>query len=113
MDQLAEHHWPPQQRRGYCKAAISEEAGCAMKEGNPYRPFWDQLGVEFVDSVYTGLNYDVHISNVADDWINRWVWFMHPLKFNPTYPMKAKKGIEPSISCLHEVRGDNIAFIGA
>ncbi|XP_065904125.1 GDP-fucose protein O-fucosyltransferase 1-like isoform X1 [Dysidea avara] len=71
MGQLAEDHWPPHQRRGYCKVAISEEKGCAMKEGNPYRPFWNQLGVEFVDSIYTGLSYDVHIPSVADDWMNK------------------------------------------
>lgn len=73
MDQLAEDYWPPHQRRGYCKAAVSEEKGCAMKEGNPYQPFWDQFGVEFVDSVYTRLSYDVHISSVVDDWMNKWV----------------------------------------
>ena len=76
MEQLAEDHWPPQQRKGYCRVAINEEKGCAMKEGNPFGPFWDELGIDFIDNVYTGLSNDVHIPSVAADWMNRWVWYI-------------------------------------
>jgi len=76
MEQLADEHWPPEQRRGYCRVAINEEKGCAMKDGNPFGPFWDELGIDFVDNVYTGLSNDIHIPTVAADWMNKWVWYM-------------------------------------
>ena len=77
MEQLAGNHWPAEQRRGYCRAAISDEKGCAMKEGNPFGPFWDELGIDFVEDVYTGLTNDVHIPGVAADWMNKWVWHVY------------------------------------
>lgn len=74
MEQLAGDHWPAEQRRGYCRVAVSGEKGCAMKEGNPFGPFWDELEIDFIDDVYTGLSNDVHIPSVAADWMNKWVW---------------------------------------
>lgn len=72
MSQLSRDHWPPSVRYGYCRAPLGD-SGCGLKEGSPFGPFWDELGVDFVDSIYTGLGYDVHISAVADDWLNKLV----------------------------------------
>lgn len=78
MSQLSRDHWPPSVRYGYCRAPLGD-SGCGLKEGSPFGPFWDELGVDFVDSIYTGLGYDVHISAVADDWLNKFPANQHPV----------------------------------
>lgn len=42
---------------------------CNPKEGNPFGPFWDTYNIDFVDSEFYGpLHYDVHHTDVADQW---------------------------------------------
>ena len=45
MRDLAPKYWPPGNRTGVCYGKPSRE--CQMKEGNPFGPFWDGLGVDF------------------------------------------------------------------
>lgn len=45
MKDLAPTHWPPGNRTGVCYGKPGRE--CQMKEGNPFGPFWDGLGVDF------------------------------------------------------------------
>lgn len=45
MKDLAPSHWPPGNRTGVCYGKPGRE--CQMKEGNPFGPFWDGLGVDF------------------------------------------------------------------
>ncbi|XP_076462292.1 GDP-fucose protein O-fucosyltransferase 1-like [Babylonia areolata] len=47
---LAPAVWPEGQRIGWCwlpKKTDDGESYCPMKEGNPFGPFWDGLGVNF------------------------------------------------------------------
>ncbi len=74
MRELASSVWPPDRRTSLCYAyrsgAISES--CNAKEGNPFGPFWDEFSVNFVSSqTYGPLHYDVHRTNVADEWMKK------------------------------------------
>ena len=43
-------HWPANDRTGYCyraRSGSSDINDCQMKYGNPFGPFWDDLGVNF------------------------------------------------------------------
>ena len=42
-----------------------------MKSGNPFGPFWDELGVDFDLSEFTGLGYDVNYDFVLKQWQTR------------------------------------------
>lgn len=51
----------------------TNESSCNAKEGNPFGPFWDTYGIDFVGSEFYGpLHYDVHHSDIADHWKMRY-----------------------------------------
>lgn len=81
MLQLSRDHWPPSKRYGYCRVPL-DDSGCGLKHGSPFGSFWDEFGVEFVSSVYTGLAYDVHIPAVANDWLNKLVTIIQLMLYN-------------------------------
>ncbi|KAF4526804.1 hypothetical protein B566_EDAN016631 [Ephemera danica] len=85
MKNLAPKIWPPEKRISFCymartslynkdkKLAANETASCNAKEGNPFGPFWDTFGVDFVGSeMYAPLHYDVHHRNAAAEWHERY-----------------------------------------
>ena len=46
---FGKERWPAEKRIGYCYSPRKQsEEGCEMKKGNPFGPFWDDLGVDFV-----------------------------------------------------------------
>ncbi|GMT03087.1 hypothetical protein PENTCL1PPCAC_25261 [Pristionchus entomophagus] len=61
---IAPRIWPKEQRKAFCwtprKASnggeeTGEEPSCRAKDGNPFGPFWDHIGVEeFAESVFYG-----------------------------------------------------------
>lgn len=72
--------WPPEERKSFCymerspitKDQENEIRSCNAKNGNPFGPFWDEFGVDFVHSEFFGpLNYDVHHGNMIDKWQSR------------------------------------------
>ncbi|CAH1776158.1 unnamed protein product [Owenia fusiformis] len=47
MKYLAPKYWPVGKRIGWCWLPSNTKETCKMKEGNPFGPFWDGLGVDF------------------------------------------------------------------
>ncbi|XP_008469123.1 GDP-fucose protein O-fucosyltransferase 1-like [Diaphorina citri] len=75
MQDIAPHIWPPHKRIAFCYMArgSTNESSCNAKEGNPFGPFWDTYGIDFVGSEFYGpLHYDVHHSDIADHWKMRY-----------------------------------------
>ena len=78
---LSEKIWPLKARVSFCYASRNslndqDNSGgvCHAKSGNPFGPFWNNFNVDFVDSeTYGPLHYDVHFTNVAQDWNEKYV----------------------------------------
>ncbi|KAK8386089.1 hypothetical protein O3P69_010667 [Scylla paramamosain] len=69
MEEFGSTVWPPEERIAFCYVPRHNSEGCNAKEGNPFGPFWDTFGVDFVGSeFYRGLTYDVHHQSMADKW---------------------------------------------
>lgn len=48
LEHFGKDRWPVGQRIGYCYRSHKPHAtDCEMKEGNPFGPFWSELGVDF------------------------------------------------------------------
>jgi peptide-O-fucosyltransferase len=61
MEYLAPTYWPPGKRLGFCwLPPDTTQTDCKMKEGNPFGPFWDGLGVDFDGSIVYHLSYHTH-----------------------------------------------------
>lgn len=81
---LAPNYWPPGNRTGWCYLLPSDLSGdCRMKEGNPFGPFWDGLGIDF------NTNKVVSISYTQPD---KWKEMYPPRK----YPVIAMRGAPAS-----------------
>ncbi|XP_043275938.1 GDP-fucose protein O-fucosyltransferase 1 [Venturia canescens] len=69
MKEIAPLEWPESKRIAFCYAARGNTGSCNAKEGNPFGPFWDTYGVDFVGSEFYGpLHYDVYHTNIAQQW---------------------------------------------
>lgn len=81
MEELAPTIWPEDKRVSFCymerksmqNKGEKSKPGCHAKEGNPFGPFWDTFQIEFVESEFYGpLHFDVHYSNMAERWNERY-----------------------------------------
>uniref|UniRef100_A0AC34FVK4 GDP-fucose protein O-fucosyltransferase 1 n=1 Tax=Panagrolaimus sp. ES5 TaxID=591445 RepID=A0AC34FVK4_9BILA len=77
MRELSPIIWPKEKRLAFCwqprKSIYDEEApaSCNAKEGNPFGPFWDYSGVEFIGDEYHGPigdGYDLGRSAARQEW---------------------------------------------
>ncbi|CAF0739221.1 unnamed protein product [Adineta ricciae] len=86
MRELAPTVWPPELRVGFCWLRPEQpKSDCKMKEGNPFGPFWNELNVDFADTVGYQLNYDEYS-------IDQWKQTFPPDR----YPVIALKGAPAS-----------------
>ncbi|KAK3715939.1 hypothetical protein QZH41_016506, partial [Actinostola sp. cb2023] len=89
--------WPPGKRIGFCYTFRGEK-GCAMKEGNPFGPFWNHFNIDFDDyREHSGLLWDSHNVWVRDEWNER-----YPVA---DYPVLALMGAPGSFPCEKQNRG--------
>ncbi|XP_064606718.1 GDP-fucose protein O-fucosyltransferase 1-like [Liolophura sinensis] len=85
MREFAPEHWPPGERKGWCYSHSGDTSNCDMKIGNPFEPFWTELGVDFDDYVLFNIGFD-------NMYANAWKERFPPEK----YPVMAFKGAPAS-----------------
>ncbi|CAM4980827.1 unnamed protein product [Rotaria socialis] len=92
MEQLAPRIWPQESRIGFCwLPADKSKKDCKMKDGNPFESFWNELHIDFIDTVAYQLNYDEYS---IDQWNRLFPFVRYPviaLKDAPaSFPMEAR-----------------------
>lgn len=79
MKHLAPTHWPKGTRRGYCWLPPRSDRKCIMKEGNPFKPFWDELEVDFDEKIVYHLGIHVQDPYEREQWQTKFPPSSHPV----------------------------------
>ncbi|XP_068678139.1 LOW QUALITY PROTEIN: GDP-fucose protein O-fucosyltransferase 1-like [Montipora foliosa] len=79
MKHLAPSHWPKGKRHGYCWLPPGSSAQCRVKDGNPFKPFWDELGVDFDEKIVYHLGTRVQDPYERDKWKKEFPPSNHPV----------------------------------
>ncbi|EYC08616.1 hypothetical protein Y032_0065g3649 [Ancylostoma ceylanicum] len=87
--------WPEENRTALCwtprKSIYDEKAplGCHPKEGNPFGPYWDKIGVSFTNDAYFGDipgGYDLTVKGSKAAWQKRFSSADFPVLAFPSPP---------------------------
>ncbi|CAJ0604793.1 unnamed protein product [Cylicocyclus nassatus] len=87
--------WPKEKRVAVCwsprKSIYDSEApaGCHPKEGNPFGPYWDKIGVSFVNDAYFGEipgGFDLSVNGSKAEWLKRFSAEKYPVLAFPSPP---------------------------
>lgn len=79
MKHLAPTHWPKGTRRGYCWLPPRSDRKCIMKEGNPFKPFWDELEVDFDEKIVYHLGIHLQDPYEREQWQTKFPPSSHPV----------------------------------
>jgi len=92
MKFLAPKYWPVGKRIGYCWLPPRSKAECKMKNGFPFKTFWDEVGVDFDGYMVYHLGSNPEDEYVKQEWMKRFPPSDHPvLAFRgapATYPIQ-------------------------
>lgn len=79
MKHLAPTYWPKGKRHGYCWLPPGSTMKCIMKEGVPFKPFWDELEVDFDEKIVYHLSIRVQDPYDRDQWKKDFPPSEHPV----------------------------------
>ncbi|XP_065068539.1 GDP-fucose protein O-fucosyltransferase 1-like [Rhopilema esculentum] len=99
MKEKAPKIWPEGKRYGFCYS-FRDGKKCAMKDGNPFGPFWDHFHVSFDGYVdHPGILWSSSLDYVADQWHKRFP----PSKYL-VYAFQGAPGDYPSKQENHDIQ---------